>query len=248
MRASDADARRAELTALQTALELPHVPLRIECLDISHLMGASTTAAFAVLEEGVPRSQKNRSLNVDSGNDDVGSIALAVRRRIEIAREHAARPLQDRDPTLSVLPHLLLIDGGPAQLKAAHDVVTELEVDMPLASLAKRLEEVYLPLQDLPLRLELDSPALYVLQRARDAAHTLSLRRSRARRTKAVSSSVLDAVPGLGAARRARLMKEVKTMKALRALTIEEYPAFLPSLTRTALYEALHLTTTPEQS
>jgi excinuclease ABC subunit C len=248
MRASDADARRAELTALQAALELPHVPLRIECLDISHLMGASTTAAFAVLEEGVPRPQKFRSLNVDSGNDDVGSIALAVRRRIEIAREHAARPLQERDPALSVLPHLLLIDGGPAQLKAAFDVVRELEADLPVASLAKRLEEVYLPLQELPLRLELDSPALYVLQRARDAAHTLSLRRSRARRTKTTANSVLDGVPGLGAARRARLMKEVRTLKALRALSVEEYPAFLPEQTRIALHEALHPSDVGEQS
>ena len=247
MRASDADARRAELTALQAALNLPQVPLRIECLDISHLMGAQTTAAFAVLEEGVPRPHKNRSLNVDSGNDDVGSIALAVRRRIEIAREQASRPLSERDPALSVLPHLLLIDGGPAQLKAAFDVVTELNAALPVASLAKRLEEVYLPSQELPLRLDLDSPALYVLQRSRDAAHTLSLRRSRARRKKTSNSSVLDGVPGLGAARRARLMKEVKSMKALRTLTVEEYPAFLPLSTRLALHEALHPADTPDQ-
>jgi excinuclease ABC subunit C len=240
MRAADADARRSELTALKDALGLPHVPLRIECLDISHLMGAQTTAAFAVLEEGVPRTQKNRSLNIDSGNNDVASIALAVRRRVEIAAEHASRPLTERDPVLSVLPHLLLIDGGPAQLKAASDVVSELGVDLPLASLAKRLEEVYLPDGVLPLRLELDSPALYVLQRARDAAHTLSLRRSRTRRKKATATSVLDDVKGLGKARRARLMKEVKSMKALRALSLEEYPAFLPEATRTALYEALH--------
>lgn len=239
-RASDADARRGELEALKTALSLPAPPLRIECLDVSHLMGKNPVAAFAVLEDGQPRPAKDRVFHLPDQNDDPASIREAVRRRISIQRQQMEKPASTRDPSLSVLPQLLLIDGGPTQLAAAHAALVELNADIPVASLAKRLEEVYLPNRVSPLRLPLDSAALYVLQRSRDAAHRLSVKHQRRRRSKSASRSVLDNVEGLGAARKAKLLKYAGSLRALKALSREEYPSWLPKAVSDRVFAALH--------
>lgn len=241
-RASDASARRSELEELKSVLSLPAAPLRIECLDVSHLMGRDPVAAFAVLEDGQPRPTKDRVFYIPSQNDDPASIALAVRKRVEAYRSARAKPASTRDPSLSVLPQLLLIDGGPAQLAAASSVLDELNMNIPVVSLAKRLEEVYVPSSAVPLRLPLNSPSLYVLQRARDSAHRLSVKHQRRRRKISESRSVLDDIKGLGPARRTRLLEESGGMPKLKALPRKSYPKWLPSSVADTVFEALHPT------
>ena len=239
-RAQDATARRAELEELRVVLGLVSAPLRIECLDISHTMGQNTTAAFAVIEEGQPRRGRARTFNLDTGNDDVLSIAAALQKRVEAVSAQAAKPASERDVVLANLPQLFLIDGGLAQLHSAQAALAAAQCTVPVASIAKRLEEVYLPGRAAPLRLDLGSNALYVLQRARDEAHNVSIKAQRKRRQKAVSVSVLDTVKGLGAKRVERLRTEVGGVEVLRQLSREKYPSFLPAHVADELHKALH--------
>jgi excinuclease ABC subunit C len=239
-RAQDATARRAELEELRVVLGLMAAPLRIECLDVSHTMGQNTTAAFGVIEEGQPRRSKARTFNLDTGNNDVLSIATALQKRVEAARAQAAKPASERDVVLANLPQLFLIDGGLAQLQSAQAALAAAQCLVPVASIAKRLEEVYLPGRAAPLRLDLGSNALYVLQRARDEAHNVSIKAQRKRRQKAVPLSVLDTVKGLGAKRIERLRTEVGGIEVLRQLSREKYPSFLPALVADELHKSLH--------
>jgi excinuclease ABC subunit C len=209
-RADDLQSRRAELQQLADALELPAPPLRIECLDISHFQGSNTVASFAVLEEGVARPRAHRRMKLIDRSDDPASIHEAVSRRIRhIGNESST------DWSLATSPQLLLIDGGPAQLAAAHRALQEAGCDIPVASLSKRLEEVWLPERAAPLRLPLDSVALLVLQRARDEAHRTSIRYQRSLRSLDVDA--LADISGLGPKRKQRLLSEAGSLKELRA-------------------------------
>ena len=239
-RLSSRDAVTQELMVLKDTLSLPTIPLRIECLDISHHHGAQTTAAFAVLKEGMPSAKLHRSLNINTGNNDVLSVKTAVTRRIEILRKQQSLPISERDVSLSQTPDLLLIDGGRPQLDAALEALTALDFSIPVASLAKHLEEVFLPESKHPLRLDLTSPALYVLQRARDAAHDLSIRRSRARRLKDMTRTGLEDIPGLGKKRLRRLLEEL-SIKELSEMTVDDMPSYLPLATREAILQRLKI-------
>jgi len=241
-RLSSRDAVTQELMVLKETLSLPTIPLRIECLDISHHHGAQTTAAFAVLKEGLPSTKLHRSLNINTGNNDVLSVKTAVTRRIEILRKQQSLPVSERDVSLSQTPDLLLIDGGRPQLDAALEALEALGFSIPVASLAKHLEEVFLPDSKHPLRLDLTSPALYVLQRARDAAHDLSIRRSRARRLKDMTRTGLEGIPGLGQKRLRRLLEEL-SVKELSEMTVDEMPSYLPLATREAILQRLKINT-----
>lgn len=236
LRLSSRDAVSSELQALKEALDLPSLPLRIECLDISHHHGKETTAAFAVTKEGVPVSKLHRSFNLDTGNNDVLSIKTAVLKRVEVLRKQLSLPINERDVSLSQTPDLLLIDGGSSQLEAARQALEISGVFWPVASLAKHLEEVFLPDRRDPLRLDLSSPALYVLQRSRDAAHDLSLRKSRARRLRSLNKTGLEDIPGLGAKRLRRLL-DIYSLAELSLMSIDSMPSFLPMATKEALIE-----------
>jgi len=166
------------LQALQAALGLPRPPARIECFDISHVQGASTVASMVVFENGRPLKSHYRKfkINTVAGVDDFKSMAEVVGRRYRRIREEGG-----------AWPDLILIDGGPGQLSAARrafDAVAARAV--PLASLAKRDEEVFLPDRAEPVRLPKDSPALQILQHARDEAHRFAVSFHRARRGKNV--------------------------------------------------------------
>lgn len=227
-RASDATTRRAELVELANVVGLDAPPLRIECVDISHFQGADTTAAFAVVDDGVVQPRRHRVFHVDSGNDDVGSMGVAVRMRVAAYFAQQERPAVGRDVVLANLPQLFVVDGGRAQVDAVVAALAECGVSVPVVGLAKRLEEVFLPGRVAPLRLELDSPALYVLQRARDAAHAVSLKQQRRRRSRSQVVSKLDGVKGLGPKRRARLLAEFRSERRLAMLGRDAYPAWLP--------------------
>lgn len=166
------------LQELQTALGLPRPPVRIECFDISHIQGVETVASMVCFERGLPLKSGYRKFKIKTvaGVDDFASMAEVVERRYR-------RVKNENLPW----PDLVLIDGGPGQLNAARQALARVTArPIPLASLAKRDEEVFLPDRSEPVRLPKDSPALHVLQRARDEAHRFAVGFHRSRRSKAV--------------------------------------------------------------
>ena len=243
-RASDHNARARALTALQEALDLPEAPLRIECFDISNLQGTEIVGSMVVMEDGLPKRSDYRRFKIrhQEGQDDFASMEEVLTRRFR-------RYLDERDEgaragkRFSYPPNLLLIDGGKGQLGVAVRVLEELGLeDIAVASLAKRFEEVYRPGSPDPIRIPRDSEALYLLQQVRDEAHRFAITYHRQLRGKRSIQSVLDDVPGLGPVRRTRLLKEMGSVKALRACTEEELVAlpWLPEPVARAVYARLH--------
>jgi excinuclease ABC subunit C len=236
-RATDPTTRRAELAALAEALGLAEPPLRIECLDISHFAGTGTVAALSVLEEGHPRPALYRRFRLKERNDDPAAMAEVVARRVTHLRPGA----KGDDPSLASRPGLLLIDGGPTQLAAAAQACADAGVEVPLAALAKRLEELWCPGASEPVRLPADSPALYVVQRARDEAHRSALAYQRRRRR--IDVSALDGIPGLGPRRRERLLQAAGSLEALRGWPRTRLAAlsWLPAPVADAVHERLRV-------
>jgi excinuclease ABC subunit C len=243
-RASDHNARARALTSLQEALSLPEAPLRIECFDISNLQGTEIVGSMVVMEDGIAKRSDYRRFKVrhQEGQDDFAAMEEVLTRRFQ-------RYLDERDEgaragkRFAYPPNLLVVDGGRGQLNVAVRVLEELGLeDIAVASLAKRLEEVYLPHREEPARIARDSEALYLLQQVRDEAHRFAITYHRKLREKKATVSVLDEVPGLGPTRRTRLLREFGSVKKLRELSEEELVglAWLPENVGRALYERLH--------
>lgn len=296
-RAGDLTARSAALQELQDALGLDSAPLRVECVDVSHVQGSDVVASLVVFEDGVARKSEYRRFAIREGADggDVASIAEVVRRRfarylaeseeqgadsgapaasatpqgvqpdatvvadgVHHAEQRAAPdeadepgsseqadsapgvdPETGRPRKFAYPPNLLVVDGGAPQANAAADALAELGItDVAVIGLAKRLEEVWLPAEPEPVILPRTSEALYLLQRVRDEAHRFAVSYHRKKRSKRMTSSALDSVPGLGQARKTALLKHFGSLRKIRAATVEEIgavPGFGP---RTA--EAVH--------
>jgi len=243
-RASDHNARAKALTALQDALALPEAPLRIECFDISNLQGTEIVGSMVVMEDGLAKRSDYRRFKVrhQEGQDDFAAMEEVLFRRFR-------RYLEERDEgarkgkRFAYPPNLLLVDGGRGQLNVAVRVLEELGLeDISVASLAKRFEEVYLPGREEPVRIQRDSEALYLLQQVRDEAHRFAITYHRKLRERKATRSVLDDVAGLGPTRRARLLREHRSVKRLRELSEDDLVAipWLPANVAHALYERLH--------
>ena len=242
-RASDHNARARALTALQEALGLAEAPLRIECFDVSNLQGTDIVASMVVMEDGLAKRSDYRRFKVrHESQDDFAAMEEVLTRRFRrylAEREEGAR----KGKRFSYPPNLLLVDGGKGQLGVAVRVLEELGLeDIAVASLAKRFEEVFLPERAEPVRIARDSDALYLLQQVRDEAHRFAITYHRSLRAKKMTRSVLDDVPGLGPARRARLLRELGSVKSVRAATEDELVAlpWLPERVARALYAHLH--------
>jgi excinuclease ABC subunit C len=243
-RASDHNARARTLVALQDALDLPEAPLRIECFDISHIQGTNIVASMVVMEDGIAKRSDYRRFKVKTldNQDDFASMDEVLTRRFR-------NYLRERDEgahagkRFSYPPNLLVVDGGRGQLNVAVRVLEELGLeDISVASLAKRLEEVYLPGRDEPVRIPRDSEALYLLQQVRDEAHRFAITYHRQLRAKQMTVSTLDGVAGLGPGRKQRLLREIGSVKKLRTLAEEDLLAltWLPDPVGTAVYRRLH--------
>lgn len=231
-RSGDLTSRSLALEELQAALGLPVAPLRIECFDVSNLQGTEIVASMVVFEDGLPRKSEYRRFVVrHEGQSDVAAMHEVISRRFarhlkeqaaEAAEaEHVATTGERR--RFAYAPSLVVVDGGPPQVAAAHAAMTQLGVtDVALCGLAKRLEEVWLPGEEHPVILPRTSESLYLLQRVRDEAHRFAIAHHRQRRSSSMVTSVLDDVPGLGPTRRAALMKRFGSLKKLRAATVEE--------------------------
>ena len=247
-RASDLTARSQALSELQEALNLDVAPLRIECFDVSHVQGTNVVASMVVFEDGLARKSEYRRFTMRTSGGDTDWIAEAVRRRfaryldervatgeagvddVEADPEDAARPGIDpatgRPKKFAYPPNLLVVDGGAPQVTAAQAVLDELGIDdVALVGLAKRLEEVWLPGEAYPLILPRTSEALYLLQRVRDEAHRFAITFHRQKRSRAMTTSALDGIPGLGETRRKALLAHFGSLKRLRQASIDEVAA-----------------------
>jgi excinuclease ABC subunit C len=239
-RASDFTTRTQALRELQDALDLDEAPLRIECYDISHLGGTEVVASMVVFEDGLPKRSDYRRFKLSQDkNDDVAAMREVMRRRFARYVHERAQPLQDDDGEVRKFaypPNLVIVDGGPGQLSAALAGVGDVEVDGELSgdgdegllgdiafvSLAKRFEQLHAPGRTSPIVLPRGSDALYLVQRLRDEAHRFAVTYQRTRRTKGVSSSALDEIPGIGPARRQALLKRFGSVKALRSASLDD--------------------------
>ena len=235
-RAGDLTARSAALGEIQEYLGLETAPLRIECIDVSHVQGSDVVASLVVFEDGLPRKSEYRRFAIreaagDGRSNDVASIAEVVRRRFvryraepsDAAAPSGIDPETGRPRRFAYPPNLLVVDGGAPQVAAAGEALAALGVtDVALAGLAKRLEEVWLPGEADPLILPRTSEALYLLQRVRDEAHRFAISYHRQQRSKRMTTSALDAVGGLGETRRAALIEHFGSVRRLRQASIEE--------------------------
>ena len=230
-RAGDFTARSAALQSIQEALGLADAPLRIECVDISHVQGTDVVGSLVVFEDGLPRKSDYRHFAIREAagagrSDDVASIAEVTRRRFR-------RHLDSMDPGVlapegksrkfGYPPNLYVVDGGAAQVNAAAAVLTELGItDIATIGLAKRLEEVWVPAEPDPVILPRNSEALYLLQRVRDEAHRFAIAYHRSKRSKRMTASALDAIPGLGEHRRKALITHFGSVARLKNATVDE--------------------------
>ena len=243
--------RRVEaLEELRETLNLESLPLRIECYDISNIQSESPVGSMVVFQDAVAKKAHYRKFGVQrlDGPDDFAAMAEVVSRRFARLSDQTAA---EYDESFAAMPNLVVIDGGKGQLSAAVAALEELGLEeIPVASLAKKFEEVYLPGDPDPVRIPRDSEALYLLQAVRDEAHRFAITYHRSRRDKAMTKSILDDIAGLGPGRRKRLLKEFGSVKKIRALTEEELVAlpWLPEAVGRRVYDRLHSPSPPVRS
>lgn len=245
-RASDHNSRARALNELQDYLGLPEAPLRIECYDMSHLQGTDYVGSMVVTEDGLPKKSEYRRFKIKTvdGNNDFAAMEEVLRRRLTAYLSERRKPVGERPGKFAYPPQLLLVDGGKGQLSSAVTVLDELGLreEIPVASLAKQFEEVFVPGKADPIRIPRQSEALYLLQRLRDESHRFAITYHRNLRDKRMTRSALDDVPGLGPARRKRLVKELGSVKKVKAATLEELQAlsWLPDQVAEDLWNHLH--------
>ena len=245
-RASDYNSRARALNELQDHLGLPEAPLRIECYDMSHIQGSDYVGSMVVMEDGLPKKSEYRRFKIkgDQGNDDFAAMEQVLTRRLTAYLAERAEPAGETPGRFSYPPQLLLVDGGKGQLSVALRVLESLGLadEIPVASLAKRFEEVYLPGAADPVRLPRRSEALYLLQSIRDEAHRFAISYHRELRGKRMTASILDGIPGLGPARRKRLTKEMGGVRAVKDASLESLQAlpWLPDSVAEAVHEKIH--------
>jgi excinuclease ABC subunit C len=240
-RQKDHNARAKALRSLQEVLGLVEPPLRIEAFDISTLQGTNTVASMVVLEDGLPKRNEYRRFKIRNvtGQDDFASMEETVRRRFKAYLRDRERPVPEQGK-FSYPPSLVVIDGGAGQLGRAVKVLDELELDIPVIGLAKKMEEVYIPGRPEPLRIPRDAEALYLLQTVRDEAHRFAITYHRQLRSKSMVDSILDEVPGLGPKRKKDLLKTFGSLKRIREAGLDELAEVVPGTVADDLYAALH--------
>jgi excinuclease ABC, C subunit len=248
--------RVESLAALQEALDLERVPVRIEGFDISNLGETHTVASMVVFEGGAPKKSDYRKFGIrgeqdgnGSGPDDFASMAEVLTRRLGRYMQQAdlSPHDSDRDASFAALPDLIVIDGGKGQLAAAAGMKAKalepfIERGVAVVSLAKRIEEVFVPGSAEPILLEKGSDALRILQRVRDEAHRFAITFHRGRRDKAMTASVLDGVRGVGPARKRALLKHFGSPDKLLTASREELEAVpgVPGKLAREIHRQLH--------
>jgi excinuclease ABC subunit C len=263
-RAGDLTTRSKALDEIAEALGLDSAPLRIECYDVSQIQGTDVVASMVVFEDGLARKSEYRRFAITGATDDVSAISEVLRRRFVRYRAEAAPPSvepgqstwdaaqagqEERPRKFAYPPQLVVVDGGAPQVNAAARVLTDLGItDVAVAGLAKRLEEVWLPHEEFPVILPRASESLYLLQRVRDEAHRFAITYHRQKRSKRMTTSTLDSVPGLGEMRRKALLRHFGSVRRLKEATVEDI-AEVPGIgrrTAQAILDALSGQPRPE--
>jgi len=244
-RAGDLTARGQALQELQETLDLADAPLRVECFDISHIQGSQVVGSMVVFEDGLARKSEYRRFVIRGEQvDDTAAMDEVLTRRFQRYLEERDQasdvelgpdpepgperidPDTGRPKKFAYPPNLVVVDGGLPQVNAARAALDRLGIDdVALVGLAKRLEEVWLPGQEHPVILPRTSEGLYLLQRVRDEAHRFAITFHRQRRSKAMTASALDGIPGLGETRRKALLRHFGSVKKVRAAGVEELQA-----------------------
>jgi len=241
---ADTGKARQALEELQEELNLPSLPQRIECYDISNIQGAAAVGSMVVFGDGRAQPAEYRRFRIKSvtGADDFAMLQEVLRRRFKRAAqamEERAKAGADADESFGAVPDLVIVDGGKGQVSAAHDEMRNLGVGhIPLAGLAKRFEELFVKDVSEPIVLPRTSQALYLVQRIRDEAHRFAITYHRKVRTKAGMRSALDAVPGVGPKRKKALLRKFGSVKAIREAGVEEIAA-TPGFTRSLAEKVL---------
>ena len=228
---------------LQEALNLPTLPRRMECYDISNTQGSNPVGSMVVFEEGKPRSSDYRKFQIKGvdGVDDYSMMREMLTRRFrrladpksQVAEVDDEDRGESKGQAWQQAPDLVLIDGGKGHLGAALQVFLELGItSIPLASLAKENEELFVPQTPEPIVLPRTSPALFLVQRLRDEAHRFAITYHRQRRSKRSTTSALDHVPGIGPKRRQMLIRQFGSVQGVREATLEDVAA-APGMTLT---------------
>ena len=228
-RAGDFNARSAALQSIQDALGLADAPLRIECVDISHVQGTDVVASLVVFEDALPRKSDYRHFAIreaagDGRSDDVASIAEVTRRRfVRHLADARADAVEKKPRRFAYPPNLFVVDGGAGQVNAAQAVLDQLGIaDVAVIGLAKRLEEVWVPGEADPVIMPRNNEGLYLIQRIRDEAHRFAIAYHRSKRSKRMTESALDSVRGLGEQRRKALVTHFGSLARLKQATVEE--------------------------
>ena len=233
-RANDAAVSGSALSQISDYLELPELPLRIECFDISNIQGTNMVASMVVFEDGQAKKSDYRrfSINDEAGFDDTRAIHHVITRRFKryLAEKDIDNLQAEIDgaakPRFAYPPQLVIVDGGKGQVNAAARAFDELGIkDVALVGLAKRLEEVYLPHTSDPIIFPRHSEALYLFQRIRDEAHRFAITFHRSKRSKMMLESLLDEIPGLGEVRRKALLEVFGSVTAIRKADLSQLAA-----------------------
>jgi excinuclease ABC subunit C len=230
---ADTHKQEQALAELQSALNLPAPPNRIECYDISNIQGTAIIGAMVVFTQGVPDKKLYRKFNIESvvgAPDDFASMEEMLTRRFrrwQGSQQAEAGPGSKPDASFSFLPDLIIIDGGKGQLGRAVKVLEQagLYGKFPVIGLAKQEEEIFFPGKSESLMLPRHSQALYLIQRIRDEAHRYGITAHRNKRTKLGMASILDAIPGIGPTRRKALLKYFGSVDKIRQASVEELAA-----------------------
>ncbi|MEO8163560.1 MAG: excinuclease ABC subunit C, partial [Ilumatobacteraceae bacterium] len=231
-------------------LQLPVFPLRIECYDMAHLQGTDYVGSMVVLEDGIPAKSEYRRFKLRDvpGNDDYAAMREVLTRRLSAYIRERGVPAAERGirpGKFAYPPQLLVVDGGKGQLGVAIEVLKDLGLDteIPLAALAKRFEDVYIPGKADPVQIPRGSDALFLLQVIRDEAHRFANSFHRQLRGKKMRASVLDGIVGLGTARKSRLMAECGGVAGIRLLSRDDLRAktWLPEVVADAVYSQCQL-------
>jgi len=211
---------RDPINYLKAELRLRKQPLHIECIDISNIQGSNNVASCVVFKNGRPIKQEYRHYIIKSfkGQNDFASIGEIVKRRIYYYINESIK-----------LPDLIVIDGGKGQLNAAIQILSEMNMraEIAIISIAKRLEEIYLPGDPIPLYLDKNSPALHLLQRIRNEAHRFGISFHRKKRSESMISSELDKIKGIGPKTRDKILKKVQDIDSIRKMNTDELKNFV---------------------
>jgi excinuclease ABC subunit C len=217
------------LDGLQRALGMETIPMRIECFDISNLMHAHTVASMVVFEGGAPKKSDYKRFGIrEAVQDDFAAMAEVLSRRMAQYVTQRERSPHDKefDESFASLPALVVIDGGRGQLSAGlRELGPFRDLGVTVISLAKRIEEVFLPGETTPLRLAHDTPELQLLQRVRDEAHRFAIEFHRGRRDRAMTRSILDELPGVGPARKRSILQHFGSPERFLGASREELEA-----------------------